>query len=112
MDTKVYLPREMAVPVELDRRILAAASRRVRRRRMRPVMWSFAAAAAALVVGVVFFLPEKSAVDYDRQELIAMADWSDVSQESYLLATDLNLAPEVENAESLDYTASDWSMWI
>ncbi len=108
------LPHEMDVPAELDRRILAAASCRARSRRLRPVRWSFAAAAAAalLVSGAIFFQSGNSGAPAGRDELVALADWSSVSQESYLLAADLNLAPGWEDLGDVDYNANDWSIWI
>ncbi len=88
-------------PAELNRRILAAASLHAKHNAFRKRIWGralwTAAAAAAVVVtacGVWFYTPETEApVDrgsLDRNELNALADWTQVEQESYNLSISMN----------------------
>lgn len=88
-------------PSELNRRILAVASLHAKRNQFRKklwerVLWSAAAAAAVVVTacGIWFYTPEAEPSvpqgTLDRNELSALADWSQVEQESYNLSISMN----------------------
>jgi len=88
-------------PAELNRRILAAASQQAKHNAFRQriwgrVLWTAAAAAAVVVTacGVWLSVPEaeipESRSALDRQELNALADWSQLEQESYNLSISMN----------------------
>lgn len=88
------------VPEALDRRIMAAAARKARKVRFRRSLvhcgFSVAAAAAALLLaGTVFLLPQAHRREFARptkpveRELLKLADWSALEQESYNLSFEL-----------------------
>ena len=94
---KIESLTQLDPPKELDRRILVAAqSASVRRRwqrRMRRVL--SAAAALLLIGGGVLLAPRRAGsaaagLRPDREQLLAMADWSNVEQDVYNLSGELN----------------------
>ncbi|WP_294505468.1 hypothetical protein [uncultured Victivallis sp.] len=88
------------VPEVLDRRIMAAAAHRAKMTRFRRslvhcVFTATASAAALLIAGTVFLFPEAHHGDpaiptksVDSQ-LLELADWSALEQESYNLSFEL-----------------------
>ena len=88
------------VPAELDRRILAAASKRAAELRFRHArrrgFWAGSATAAAaailVIAGAVLLLPEMAGntrPPAPRADLLALSDWTSVEQENYNLSFEL-----------------------
>ena len=88
------------VPEALDRRIMAAAAHKAKAVRFRRslthcVFTAAASAAALLIAGTVFLFPEAYHGELARptksvdSELLALADWSTLEQESYNLRFEL-----------------------
>lgn len=100
------LPTEMRVPAQLDARILAAASAKAEkhRRSCRLVFAVASAAAVLLAVCGTLYLPHwKQRSDISREELLSMADWGNISQETWMLSAEINMYDDL--AESQD----EWS---
>lgn len=104
------LPKEMSVPAALDAKVLSYARNSVRRKSLkRKVSWSFAVAAAAFVVAGALFFPFAGNGKSDRishEELLAMADWSNLERESF----DLTMEISFDGDELSD--SNDMGLWI
>lgn len=100
MKNRFEILRVHDVPEALDRRIMAAAAHKAKAMRFRRslvhcVFTAAASAAALLIAGTVFLFPEAyhgelaqptKSVD---SELLELANWSDLEQESYNLSFEL-----------------------
>ncbi len=100
MKNRFEILQTMEVPEELDRKILAAASRKAEllrhRNRMIRFVWSVSASAAALLVGGTVFLlpllspqPPATPTKQVAKELLELSDWSGIELESYSLSFEL-----------------------
>ena len=88
------LPVAMTVPAELDARILAAAAARAEKyRRSRRFAFAFASAAAVLlaVCGTMFLPQLRKGGTPSREELLSMAEWGSISQETYMLSAEISM---------------------
>ncbi len=103
---------ERDVPLEIDRRILAAAAAAAAKSRFRRALrrWclSVTVVAAAFLVGgtIVLFpgaghVPEKTPAPVPNAELLAMSDWTGIEQEGFNLCFQL-YAGRQEAAELAD----------
>lgn len=92
--------RVREVPEALDRRIMAAAAHQAKAARFRRslvhcIFTATASAAALLIAGTVFLFPEAHHGELARptksvdSELLELADWSTLEQESYNLSFEL-----------------------
>jgi hypothetical protein len=87
-------------PKELDQQILSFAANYLKSNRRKRIVRNLMAVAAtiAIAIGVVFVsltTVEKNNQQLllKEQQLLAMADWSLLEQESYNLSTEVNLQP-------------------
>ena len=104
------LPKEMSVPPQLDAKVLSYAHEALRRKQLkRKLSWSFAAAAACLIAAGALFFPfagTNAPAEISHEELLAMADWSTLEQES------LDLTMEISFDNDGISNSNDMGLWI